>query len=107
MTDSAEAKKKRPDCYECKHRGGVLGSAHSSCHHPKIKDITADPMGQLLATFASVGKSGPIIAGEEQLGIRGTLHGIKKGWFNWPFNYDPVWLETCDGFTKKGKYERS
>lgn len=30
-------------------------------------------------------------------------NGIKNGWFFWPLNFDPVWLENCDGFTAKKK----
>lgn len=26
-------------------------------------------------------------------------HGIKKGWFRWPMNFDPTWLIACDGFS--------
>ena len=25
-------------------------------------------------------------------------HGKKMGWFSWPFNFDPVWLISCDSF---------
>lgn len=32
---------------------------------------------------------------------KGNDHGIKKGWFMWPFNFDPVWLIECDGFKSK------
>jgi hypothetical protein len=28
-------------------------------------------------------------------------HGICNGWFIWPINFDPVWLENCDGFESK------
>lgn len=31
----------------------------------------------------------------------GDEHGIKKGWFFHPYNFDPVWLRYCDGFKKK------
>ena len=31
--------------------------------------------------------------------VQGHETGIKRGWFNWPFNYDPVWLLECDGFS--------
>lgn len=31
--------------------------------------------------------------------VRGDPHGIKKGWFRWPFSYDPVWLESCKSFS--------
>jgi len=40
--------------------------------------------------------------------VTGNKCGIEKGWFMWPLNFDPVWLEECDGFSddpneKKGK----
>jgi hypothetical protein len=28
-------------------------------------------------------------------------HGKKNGWFNYPWNFDPIWLKTCDGFEPK------
>jgi len=34
--------------------------------------------------------------------VTGNPHGRASGWFFWPFNFDPIWLESCDGFTKKG-----
>ena len=30
--------------------------------------------------------------------VEGDLHGIRNGWFFYPLNFDPVWLEECDGF---------
>jgi hypothetical protein len=41
----------------------------------------------------------PIIAeAAKTLNISGDIHGIKHGWFNWPWNFDPVWLLSCNGF---------
>lgn len=31
--------------------------------------------------------------------VKGHPHGIRRGWFLWPVNFDPVWLLSCDGFT--------
>lgn len=31
----------------------------------------------------------------------GNDHGRRMGWFYWPFNFDPTWLQTCDGFEAK------
>lgn len=28
-------------------------------------------------------------------------YGIAEGWFKYPMNFDPTWLETCDGFEQK------
>jgi hypothetical protein len=30
--------------------------------------------------------------------VRGHEHGIANGWFNWPVNFDPTWLQACNGF---------
>lgn len=30
--------------------------------------------------------------------VEGHSHGIRNGWFMWPFNFDPVWLISCDSF---------
>ncbi len=33
--------------------------------------------------------------------VSANEHGIRKGWFMWPVNFDPVWLTSCDGFSDK------
>lgn len=63
----------RNKCYECSHRGRVIGSAHSSCMAATIKGPTCK-----VPTF--------------------DPHGIKNGWAYWPYNFDPVWLLNCDRF---------
>ena len=35
--------------------------------------------------------------------VIGNRHGIEHGWFFWPFNFDPTWLEMCDSFKQKEK----
>ena len=32
--------------------------------------------------------------------VVGDKHGIRMGWFMWPFNFDPAWLLSCDGFSE-------
>lgn len=86
----------KPDCYSCSHRGTVPGSCHSSCHHPEAQTIHSNP----LAVLAGI-MGGAIIDMDNTLNIKGNPHGIRKGWFAWPVNFDPVWLENCDGFTPK------
>jgi hypothetical protein len=36
-----------------------------------------------------------------KVNVRGAIHGVRNGWFCWPFDFDPVWLESCDGFEAK------
>lgn len=74
-------------CYECIHRGTIPGDAHSRCRHPQVEKM-------LLDSFTIV---------ENPLGVTGNAHGIKSGWFFWPFNFDPVWLLSCNGFEEKEK----
>ena len=33
--------------------------------------------------------------------VTGDQYGVNNGWFSWPWNFDPVWLETCTGFSGK------
>lgn len=74
------------DCYSCKWRKSVPGSAHSACGHPSIKN----PLAMLLK------RSTP-----KELNIKANPHGIKSGWFDFPVDFDPAWLENCDGHTPK------
>lgn len=89
-------------CYKCKHRGKVPGSHHSSCNHPMVaNNKPQDSLAGIMAVFASVGRGPAVNVGTEKLNIKASAHGIKNGWFNWPFNFDPVWLENCEGFELK------
>jgi len=90
----------RPNCYECKYKGKVPGSAHICCNHPSVKE-SKNPQSELLAIFASIGRVQPVMNNFSILNIKADPHGIKKGWFNFPWNFDPVWLENCDGFEQK------
>jgi hypothetical protein len=29
--------------------------------------------------------------------VTAKAHGVTRGWFKWPFNFDPVWLIDCTG----------
>ena len=84
----------KPNCYECKHRRSIAGNAHIRCAHPNIPDF--GPMLEL----ASLMGGGPAMR-VTGMKVRGNVHGIRMGWFMWPLNFDPHWLEECDGFTPK------
>jgi len=51
----------------------------------------------MLGIFASVGRTPPMQM-ETGLNVKGNPQGVRNGWFNWPWNFDPVWLESCDGW---------
>ena len=93
-------RRSEPDCYECKHRSSIPGDAHSRCIHPSI--VGTGPVSEVFSIFASVGRMTPVInaVAAANLNVSGNPHGVRRGWFNWPYNFDPAWLNSCDGFEK-------
>jgi len=80
-----------PKCYECKHRQNTTYSHHSECKHPVLADKVK------IFAMASVMMRGRF----EPFNVVGNKHGISHGWFNWPLDFDPIWLESCDQFESK------
>lgn len=80
------------NCYECQHRRNIPGDAHSSCAHPKVKPLLSDPIGGLLTILGGVDISEQVSYPKVML----NPHGVRMGWASWPFNFDPVWVESCD-----------
>lgn len=35
--------------------------------------------------------------------VQQSEHGVKNGWCFWPHNFDPIWINSCDGFKEKEK----
>jgi hypothetical protein len=91
----------KTNCYKCEYRGTVAGSCHSSCNHPSFAEVNNNPMAQIMGIFASVGRVPPIQAQVDGITVKGNSHGIRNGWFNHPFDFNPVWLEECTGFKAK------
>ncbi len=57
-------------CHECAYKGDIPGDAHISCQFDW---------------------KGPT--------PQGDLHGVRNGWYYFPFNYDPTWMiEECPNF---------
>lgn len=86
------------ECYRCCYRRNVPGDAHSACGHPDLNGVTTN-----LQNIVDILNSdlSSILTVAEKLKIKANPHGVKSGWFMWPFNFDPVWLENCDGFKEK------
>jgi hypothetical protein len=90
----------KPNCYKCEYRGTIPGDAHSCCKHPGNKGLVDNPVAEMIGILASVGRIAPIQV-ETKLNIKGNPIGIRRGWFNWPMNFDPIWLLECNGFLLK------
>ena len=79
----------KPNCHECEYQGKAIGSVHSTCKYPGTST-------GMLDFFVPQN-----LALRQKLKIVGNPHGVRNGWFMWPVNFDPVWLENCDGFKSK------
>lgn len=88
----------KPNCYNCIYRRNIPGDAHSICRHPEAH-TGVNAIDALFDFFMQ--SKGDKSKSREKLNIKGNPHGIKSGWFVWPVNFDPVWLESCNGFTEK------
>jgi len=86
----------KPNCYECQYRRDIPGNAHSQCDHPSFQGVNA--ILGILATIRATHRSGPIESMDKEIIVKGNQHGIKNGWFMHPLNFDPAWLEECNGF---------
>jgi hypothetical protein len=83
------------NCYQCRWRRPCPGDCHSSCGHP---DIVANPNVASILSFFMIAKSDSAPVKTKLTNIKADPHGVRNGWFMWPFNFDPVWLQECYGF---------
>lgn len=90
-------------CWSCRYRGEVPGSAHSRCEHPATAEEFHD--NNAMQAIGILGRHSGITTVPSRaavtLRISGAIQGIAHGWFIWPLNFDPTWLDHCDGFTPK------
>lgn len=88
------------NCYSCKFRGSVPGSAHSCCK--VISDNTSDKgkAFELEILLASHQVQMTDKTTNESL-VKLNEHGIKNRWANWPLDFDPIWVEECRFFLEK------
>ena len=85
--------KTEKSCYNCKHRQDVVGSCHSTCVNPY-----ADPKSSV---YFMLQQAKSLQSSDGSFIIEGNTHGIMMGWFTWPIDFDPVWVEKCTGFERK------
>jgi hypothetical protein len=82
-------------CYECIHRRVLPGNTRSACRHPATAAAQANP---LAGPISAMGNALPMPS-PPGLSVIFDRHGIRMGWASWPYNFDPMWLVSCDGFT--------
>ena len=82
----------KPDCYSCKYSEKLSYSCHLQCNHPFVKNEN-----MIYALLNTMGK-----LTYNPLNIKLNSHGVKNGWATFPIDFDPIWLENCDGFEQVG-----
>ena len=77
------------NCYNCKFKQNIAGDAHVSCEFP---NLTANDKfsisGLLIANF----KQGNQVL-KSNFGFSVDSHPVQNGWFNFPINFDPNWIQ--------------
>ncbi len=76
------------NCFTCKFRRDVPGSAHSACGVFNDPKLDLGVVAELMQ-----GRVIKIKAGDVDL-IEFNPIGIKNGWCIWPVDFDPIWV-TC------------
>ncbi len=86
-----------PDCYKCKWRRQLFGDRHSRCAHPAFPFMENTMAYSLLSVLGKL--AGQAQYESNECRVIGHPNGIRNNWFNHPFNFDPVWLISCTGFS--------
>lgn len=93
----------KPNCYYCHWKKDLNGSAHINCSHPLLPNESTDN-NQFVVIMSALMSARHIpfsLSGNNPIGAVGDQHGIKNGWFNFPYNFDPIWLLECKGYREK------
>lgn len=88
-------------CTRCIYRKEIPGNAHIRCAHP---EVLAEPVNKLaeLSAMLGGGRALPFpTKAADKLNITAHIHGVRNGWFAWPYDFDDTWLRNCDGFSAK------
>lgn len=92
------------NCWNCKYKGEVPGSAHICCNHPVV-EIDQLKMIMLLQLAKGIYYENPTHikltnkdTEKEHNFIEISEQGFKGGWASYPINFDPTWIEKCMGY---------
>lgn len=90
------------NCYNCVYRSRAgSNTRHSRCDHPVIDKLMSDPDALVLVMDGLVNKH-KIPSGLWGLEVEVKSSAIANRWGLWPFNFDPIWVEECNGFKAMG-----
>lgn len=73
----------------------LIGALEKSYNDSRLKCHICKYKGE-------IEKSEFIYCKNRQAVVEGHPSGIVRGYFDWPYNFHPVWLKSCTGFQAKG-----
>ncbi|MBM25291.1 MAG: hypothetical protein CL760_06310 [Chloroflexi bacterium] len=78
------------NCNNCYYRGNAIGSGHhATCNYPDMDEKTKIDISLLsMASFTSFNETL-----KSQFGFTTSNHAVVSGWFSFPLDFDPVWIE--------------
>lgn len=79
----------KKNCYNCKFKCNIAGDTHISCNYPKLDQTQKFNISSLLLITPEQG----IQLLKDNFGFSVSTHPIVSGWFNFPINFDPNWIE--------------
>lgn len=86
-------------CHECIYKRTIPGNCHIKCVSPPTKDIWTNPLSEIISLYGKrIANNIPI--DRKKFGIEIDNHGFHSGWANWPFNFDPIWINKCKMFER-------
>lgn len=89
------------NCRECKFSQRIPGDVHIACKHPATIPIWSNPLAEMISLMGKRAGNIDLTDSVIDIDVEGDEHGKKNGWFNWPTNFDPIWLRKCTGFEKR------
>lgn len=82
------------NCNNCKYKANIAGDSHISCKSHIFNDKNIEIN---LVLMALSDPEGFVIFCEKNFGFSVNIHGLVNGWFMFPINFDPSWMEGhCD-----------
>lgn len=77
------------NCGNCKYSQNIAGNTHISCRYPLLSYSESTKISMLSMI-------NPVMFNDvlsKTFGFTGNMHGIQSGWFMFPENFDPSWIE--------------
>lgn len=76
------------NCHNCEYKARIPGDTHISCEYPYFS--AEDKHKYSLLAIANPPMLNELL--KQNFGFTGDMHGIRAGWFTFPINFDPTWM---------------